>query len=162
MQYFKIFVEFQLPFALIGTLNGIFTYGDSYGVKIINADSDNLKIVWKMYHSNITLIMIENNQPINDNVYFDKMNLIFDSLVLLYGLDDLINIKNVEKFKREIRVPLRFIFFFFFFLFNFFNEKIAYNIIDNILDNNKYELFGDITNSIDIIMTHDAQTFQVE
>jgi hypothetical protein len=94
-----------LPFALIGTLNGIFTYGDSYGVKIINADSDNLKIVWKMYHSNITLIMIENNQPVNDNVYFDKMNLIFDSLVLLYGLDDLINIKNVEKFKREIRVP---------------------------------------------------------
>lgn len=50
--------------------------------------------------------MIENNQPINDNIYFEKMNLIFDSLVLLYGLDDLINIKNVEKFKREIRVRM--------------------------------------------------------
>jgi hypothetical protein len=59
-----------------------------------------------MYHSNITLIMIENNQPISDNIYFEKLNIIFDSLVLLYGLDDLINIKNVEKFKREIRVSI--------------------------------------------------------
>ena len=33
-------------------------------------------------------------------------------------------------------------------------------MIDNLLDSNKYELFGDITNCVDIIMTHDAQTFQ--
>lgn len=89
---------------MIGSLNGIFTYGDNYGVKILSADSNEYKIVWKMYHSNLTLILIENVEPLDENIYFEKLNLLFDALVLLYGLDDLINIKNMEKFKREIRV----------------------------------------------------------
>ncbi len=42
--------------------------------------------------------------PVDERVYFDKIDLLFDALVLMYGLDDLIKINNVEKFKKEIRV----------------------------------------------------------
>ena len=94
----------KLPVSLIGTLNNIFTYGDNYGVKLFSADSENYKILWKMYHSNITLILVEELLPIDEQFYFDKMDLLFDTLVLMYGLDDLINITNPEKFKKEIRV----------------------------------------------------------
>ena len=48
---------------------------------------------------------MEELAPVDEQKYlFDKIDLIFDSLVLMHGLDDLINISNKEKFKREIKV----------------------------------------------------------
>jgi hypothetical protein len=48
--------------------------------------------------------LVEELEAIDENVYFHKLDLIFDALVFLYGLEDLMNIQNVEKFKREIKV----------------------------------------------------------
>jgi hypothetical protein len=93
-----------LPFALIGTLNTIQTFTENYGVKILNADSAETKIVWKVYHSTISLILVETNCPFDEKVYYEKLDLIFNALVILHGLDDLISINNVEKFKKDIRV----------------------------------------------------------
>jgi len=86
------------------SLNALYTFGTKHDAKIHSADSKNLKIIWKKYHSNITLILIEQLMPIDERVYFDKIDLIFDSLVFMYGLDDLININNVDKLKKEIKV----------------------------------------------------------
>ena len=69
-----------------------------------SADSQNSKIIWKIYHSTVTLILVEELTPVDERVYFDKIDLLFDALVLMYGLEDLIKINNVEKFKKEIRV----------------------------------------------------------
>lgn len=130
----------QLPFALIGTLNGIHTFSDHNGVKILSADTDEYKIIWKMYHANITLILIEPNLPYDERVYFSKLDLLFDTLTLLFGLDDLINIKNIEIFKKEVR--------------------IVYPMIDIIMDNNKFELFGDLCNGIDVLITNEGNLFK--
>ena len=89
---------------MISTLNSIFAYGDGHGVKIHSVDSDRYKIVWKMFHSQITLILVEPILPVDERVYFDKIDILFNAMVLMYGLDDLINITNVEKFKKEIKV----------------------------------------------------------
>lgn len=63
-----------------------------------------------MYHSNITLILIEEAaRAIDDRAYLKKLDLLFDALVLMYGLDDLVNISNVEKFKKEIKVIISYI-----------------------------------------------------
>lgn len=67
-------------------------------------DSKEFKILWKMYQANLTLILVEPIDAFDENVYFRKLDLIFDALVILYGLEDLINISNVEKFKKEIQV----------------------------------------------------------
>ncbi len=93
---------------IIGTLNNIFTYGENYGFKLYSLDSTEFKIIWKMYHSNVTLILVEKLEAIDENIYFHKLDLLFDALVFLYGLEDLINIQSVEKFKREIKVCLKF------------------------------------------------------
>ena len=57
-----------------------------------------------MFHSNITLILVEELMPVDERVYFDKIDLLFDALVFMYGIDDLINVNNAEKFKKEITV----------------------------------------------------------
>ena len=57
-----------------------------------------------MFHSNLTLILVEQVYPIDEHVYFDKIEILFNALVFMYGLDDLIDINNIEKFKNEIKV----------------------------------------------------------
>ena len=96
-----------------------------------------------MYNSNITLILVEQLAPVDDQVYFRKLDLLFDAMVLMYGIEDLVNVKNVEKFKKEIRV--------------------AYNLIDVILDNSgKFDLFGGyLTNYVDLILVNDVFPFKV-
>jgi hypothetical protein len=133
----------QLTSQIISTLNSIFTYGDNHGFRIHSIDSNNFKIAWKMYHSNITLILVEQLEPIDSKVYFDKLDLLFDSMVLMYGLDDLINIANVDKFQREIRV--------------------CFKLIDSILHDNhlNLDLFGGyITGCVDLVLTNEIGIFQ--
>lgn len=88
----------------MSTLNSIYTYGDNYEVKLHSADSNNFKIVWKIFHSSLTLILVEPIASVDEHFYFDKIDMMFNALVFMYGLDDLINIGNVEKFKKEIKV----------------------------------------------------------
>ena len=133
----------HLPSQIISTLNSIFTYGDNYGFRIHSIDSNNFKIAWKMYHSNITLILVEQIEPIDSKIYFDKLDLLFDSMVLMYGLDDLINITSVDKFQREIRV--------------------CFKLIDSILHENhlNLDLFGGfITGCVDLVLTNEIGLFQ--
>lgn len=89
---------------MISTLNTIFKIGDNFGLRIHSIDSLKFKIIWKMYHANITLILIEDLTCQDESVSFRKLDLLFDTLVFMYGLEDLINISNVEKFKKDIQV----------------------------------------------------------
>jgi hypothetical protein len=94
----------QLPIQILSTLNSIYAYGENYGFRTHSVDSKNFKIIWKNFHSSITLILVEELMPIDDRVYYNKLDLLFDAMILFYGLDDIINIANIEKFKKEIKV----------------------------------------------------------
>jgi hypothetical protein len=52
------------------------------------------------------MILVEPIAPVDEHFYFDKIDMLFNALVFMYGLDDLINIGNVEKFKKEIKVTI--------------------------------------------------------
>jgi len=41
---------------------------------------------------------------VSDGYYFKKLDLLFDAMVFMYGIEDLMKITNIEKFKKEIRV----------------------------------------------------------
>ena len=104
-KFIKVMLQFkQLPLGLETSLNTLFAFGIKHDAKVHSADSNNHKIVWKMFHSNITLILVEELMPVDERVYFDKIDLLFDALVFMYGIDDLINVSNAEKFKKEITV----------------------------------------------------------
>ena len=105
-------------------------------------DSHELKIVWKIYHANITLILIEESSAHSEQVSFRKLDLLFDALVFMYGLEDLLNIQNVEKFKLDI--------------------KIAYPLIDAILRGEHFDLFGGyLANLFDLVIVNDVRRYQV-
>ncbi|RNA24640.1 fuzzy -like protein, partial [Brachionus plicatilis] len=124
----------ELPFQIIGTLNSIFTIGDKYGIRIDSLDSTKFKIIWKMYHSNLTLILIEPIEPFDEGLYLRKLDMLFEAMVMMYGLEDLKNIENIEKFKKEI--------------------KIVFPVIDLILNScSNNDLFGGyLTNSIELVL----------
>ena len=122
----------------------MFTFGENHGVRLHSLDSTEFKIIWRMYHSNITLILVEELDAFDEDVLFKKLDLIFDALVFMYGLEDLINIQNVEKFKREI--------------------KVAYPLVDAILesDGSNSNLFGGyMTNCTDSLLISDTAIYQV-
>ena len=52
----------------------------------------------------LTLIVVTQDDQANDVHLRCLLDYIFHSMVLVYGLDDLMNIKNVERFKRDIKV----------------------------------------------------------
>lgn len=132
----------KIPFQIIATLNSLFTIGDNYGFRLHSIDSLEFKIVWKIYHSNVTLILIEPLDAWDEQVYFRKLDLLFDILVFMYGIEDLLNISNVEKFKKEI--------------------KIAYPLIDSILKGEHFDLFGGyLTSCFDLVIVNDVATYQV-
>lgn len=133
----------KLPIQRLVELGNLSTYANSHDCKINFLDTQNLKIIWKIYDNEITLILVDEIAPIDKQVYIDKLDMIFDSLVIMYGRENLTKIVNPEKFKNEIR--------------------LAYNLIDSVLDNTgKYDLFGGhLTNSIDILQVDEANLFQV-
>ena len=52
----------------------------------------------------LSLVVIGNQDGSSDVHMTTLLDLIFNAMVLLYGLEDATNIKHVERFKREIKV----------------------------------------------------------
>ncbi|KAJ8298694.1 hypothetical protein KUTeg_022754 [Tegillarca granosa] len=71
---------------------------------IISFDILRTEIKRLMDFSNITLIVVTEDDLADDCHLNNLLNYVFNSMVLLCGLDELTNIKNVEKLKREIKV----------------------------------------------------------
>ena len=42
---------FQLPFPIIGSLNGVHMFASTHGVKLIATTTDTAKVVWKVYNN---------------------------------------------------------------------------------------------------------------
>lgn len=58
----------------------------------------------------LVLISVMSLDSAADDVFTGKLlENIFNAMIFLYGLDDLTNIKNVERFKREIKVCVHFL-----------------------------------------------------
>jgi hypothetical protein len=52
----------------------------------------------------LTLIVVSQDDCADDCHLNKLLDNVIQAMVLVYGLDDLINIKNVERFKKEIKV----------------------------------------------------------
>ena len=50
------------------------------------------------------MILIASDDQADDCHLNHILTLVFDAMVLLCGQEDLVNIKNVERFKKEIKV----------------------------------------------------------
>lgn len=90
-------------YALIGSLNGVHVFGESHGVTLCSTRTSNATLTWKTYHDSIRLVLIRGSEVVGDSCDNRLLDLMFASLVLIQGLDNLTSGTNIERLKREIR-----------------------------------------------------------
>ncbi|KAK8380785.1 hypothetical protein O3P69_008017 [Scylla paramamosain] len=90
-------------YALIGSLNGVHVFGESHGVTLCSTRTKNASFTWRTYHDSIRLVLIRGSEVVADSCDSRLLDLMFASLVLLLGLDNLTSGTNIERLKRDIR-----------------------------------------------------------
>jgi len=134
----------SVPFALLASLNGVAMFGLSHDVTLLNTLTRECRIQWRDYHNSIRLIIVVPLDSVSDFHIHRLLDLIFQSMVLLSGLDDLIALRNIDRVKRELRS--------------------AFPLIDHILSglqpSEKTVLFGDIIGGADVVVASEAGAVQ--
>lgn len=129
----------QLPFSVIGSLNGVHMFGQNLEVQLSSARTKDTTVVWKSFHDSITLIVLSSEEDSLELKLERLLQMVFGAMVLLVGLEELTNIRNVERLKKEL--------------------KASYCLIDSFLGDS--ELIGDLTQCVDCVIPPEGSLFQV-
>ncbi|XP_072348480.1 protein fuzzy homolog isoform X1 [Scyliorhinus torazame] len=128
----------QLPFSVIGSLNGVHMFGSNQDVLLTSTCTDNTRVCWRVFHESITLISMTSEENASDLYLSRLLDNVFSAMVLVIGLDDLVNLKNVERLKRELRA--------------------CYKLIDSFLAASDW--IGDLTQCVDCVVSPDSDILQ--
>ncbi|XP_038639581.1 protein fuzzy homolog [Scyliorhinus canicula] len=128
----------QLPFSVIGSLNGVHMFGSNQDVLLTSTCTDNTSVCWRVFHESITLIAMTSEENASDLYLSRLLDNVFNAMVLVIGLDDLVNLKNVERLKRELRA--------------------CYKLIDSFLAASDW--IGDLTQCVDCVVSPDSDILQ--
>ncbi|BFZ16270.1 hypothetical protein BsWGS_19309 [Bradybaena similaris] len=130
-----------LPFPVIGSLNAVHMFAANHNAILKSTTTEDTRIVWREFRNSLVLISVTSQDSTTDDVHAGNLlENVFNAMVLLYGLDELTNIKNIERFKKEI--------------------KICYRLIDTLINPAPLLLFSDVTNAVDVLMPSDAGLLQ--
>ncbi|XP_063576290.1 protein fuzzy homolog isoform X15 [Pongo abelii] len=128
-----------LPFSVIGSLNGVHMFGQNLEMQLSSARTENTTVVWKSFHDSITLIVLSSEVGISELRLERLLQMVFGAMVLLVGLEELTNIRNVERLKKDLRA--------------------SYCLIDSFLGDS--ELIGDLTQCVDCVIPPEGSLLQV-
>ncbi|XP_063156985.1 protein fuzzy homolog isoform X1 [Candoia aspera] len=93
----------QLPFSVIGSLNGVHMFGSNLDVQLIAARTENTHVVWKVFHNSITLIVLSSEEDASDFSLGRLLENVFSAMVLVLGLEELTNVRNIERLKKDLK-----------------------------------------------------------
>uniref|UniRef100_A0A8C4SLP5 Fuzzy planar cell polarity protein n=1 Tax=Erpetoichthys calabaricus TaxID=27687 RepID=A0A8C4SLP5_ERPCA len=129
----------QLPFSVIGSLNGVHMFGSSQDAQLSSTVTEWGRVLWRVYHESITLIAVSSEEGASE-LYLERLlENVFSCMVLILGLDDLANIKNVERLKRDLRS--------------------CYKLIDSFLEVPNEDV-GDLTHCADCLIPQEPTILQ--
>ncbi|XP_048377121.2 protein fuzzy homolog isoform X1 [Stegostoma tigrinum] len=128
----------QLPFSVIGSLNGVHMFGSNQDIFLTSTCTDNTRVCWRVFHDSITLIAMSSEEDASDLYLSHLLDNVFSAMVLVIGLDDLVNLKNVERLKRELRA--------------------CYKLIDSFLA--ALDWMGDLTQCVDCVVSPHSDILQ--
>lgn len=128
----------QLPFSVIGSLNGVHMFGQNLEVQLSSARTKDTTVVWKSFHDSITLIVLSSEEGTSELKLERLLQMVFGAMVLFVGLEELTNIRNVERLKKELRA--------------------SYHLIDSFLGDP--ELIGDLTQCVDCVIPPEGPLLQ--
>ncbi|XP_050783681.1 protein fuzzy homolog isoform X2 [Gopherus flavomarginatus] len=93
----------QLPFSVIGSLNGVHMFGANLDVLLTAACTANTHVVWRVFHNSITLIVLSSEEGASDFALGRLLDNTFSAMVLILGLEELVNVRNIERLKKDLR-----------------------------------------------------------
>ncbi|XP_053308134.1 protein fuzzy homolog [Spea bombifrons] len=128
----------QLTFSVIGSLNGVHMFANNQDVLLTSTSTENTKVVWRSFHDSINLIVMSSESSASDHALNKLLENVFSAMVLVIGLEDLTNIKNVERLKKDLRA--------------------CYKLIDSFLT--ETGKMGDLTQCVDCVVANDAAILQ--
>ncbi|KAM9299207.1 protein fuzzy homolog [Gastrophryne carolinensis] len=128
----------QLTFSVIGSLNGVHMFASNQDALLTATRTENSRLMWRTFHDSINLIVMSCESNASDRSLNKLLENVFSAMVLVIGLDDLVNLKNVERLKKDLRA--------------------CYKLIDSFLMES--EKIGDLTQCVDCIIAHDVPILQ--
>ncbi|XP_041096179.1 protein fuzzy homolog [Polyodon spathula] len=130
----------QLPFSVIGSLNGVHMFGSSQDAQICStATEGGGRVVWRVFQDSVALIAVSSEEGAGEPYLRRLLDNVFNCMVLVLGLDELSRVKNVERLKRDLRS--------------------CYRLIDCFLESGG-EAIGDLTHCADCLVSPDSGVLQ--
>lgn len=113
-------------------------FGQNLEVQLTSARTKDTTVVWRSFHDSITLIVLSSEEGTSELKLERLLQMVFGAMVLLVGLEELTNICNVERLKKELRA--------------------SYRLIDSFLGDS--ELIGDLTQCVDCVVPPEGSLLQ--
>ncbi|KAJ8913472.1 hypothetical protein NQ315_013852 [Exocentrus adspersus] len=134
----------NLPFSVIGSLNGVHMFGKPFGIEMINTITDDYVVAWKEFVDSVVIIGIASGCSVD--ILNKLLESVFSSIVLIVGTEEIKTQRNIERLKRELR--------------------ICYPVVDRLLDsldcgdsNNKYS--SDLAGFVETILCPENHLIQI-
>lgn len=94
----------QLPFSTVASLSTVAMFCKNQGAQLISTEFEDGLIIWKEYERNIMVIAIA--RDVTETVLSDLIELTFNAMVLGVGVEELRNLQNIDRLKRDLKQSL--------------------------------------------------------
>ncbi|XP_045908130.1 protein fuzzy homolog isoform X1 [Micropterus dolomieu] len=131
----------QLPFSVIGSLNGVHMFGGGQGVVLSCCETEGGgKVVWRVFQDSVMLIAVNAggqggacSSSKEEEVRLQRLlENAWNCMVLVLGQDELASIRNVERLKRDLRS--------------------CFSLIDQLLEERQEGILGNLTHCADSLL----------
>ncbi|XP_066508744.1 protein fuzzy homolog [Hoplias malabaricus] len=96
----------HLPFSVIGSLNGVHMFGAGQGALLSSCETEKgSRVVWRVFQDSLMLIAVSGSgeNAVSELHLRHLLENTWNCMVLVLGQDELANIRNVERLKRDLR-----------------------------------------------------------
>nr|XP_046177944.1 protein fuzzy homolog [Oncorhynchus gorbuscha] len=142
----------QLPFSIIGSLNGVHMFGAGQGVVLAGCETDRGgRMVWRVFQDSVMLIAVSSGRQAQqegggageEDLHLRRLlENVWNCMVLVLGQDELASLRNVERLKRDLRS--------------------CYRLIDQLMEGGQGQegIMGDLTHCADCLLPPNATVLQ--
>uniref|UniRef100_A0A8C7X028 Fuzzy planar cell polarity protein n=1 Tax=Oryzias sinensis TaxID=183150 RepID=A0A8C7X028_9TELE len=143
----------QLPFSVIGSLNGVHMFGGGQGALLSCCETeDGGRIVWRVFQDSVMLIAVcssgrsgscSSSSSSSREMQMRLQRLlenVWSCMVLVLGQDELVHVRNVERLKKDLRS--------------------CFGLIDQLIEDRQEGLLGNLTHCADSLLPPDPSLLQ--
>ncbi|XP_030762109.1 protein fuzzy homolog [Sitophilus oryzae] len=92
----------NLSFSTLGSLNGVHMFGKPSNIELLDTVSDDHAVAWKEFCESLVIIGVASGCSVD--VLNRLLQLVYDAVVLIVGINEVKTQRNIERLKRELRI----------------------------------------------------------